>query len=86
MRLIKQLPDSGDNIRAQCVESIEIQETLRGLTFDRGCSFAKFFIVAIVRQKIANMRLSVLLSLQLSHMILKIHTFCAVLGCQNRQK
>ena len=32
------------------------------------------------------MRLGVLLSLQLSHMILKIHTFCAVLGCQNRQK
>ena len=28
----------------------------RGLTFDRGRSFAKFLIVAIVRQKIANMR------------------------------
>ena len=32
------------------------------------------------------MRLGVLLSLQLLHMILKIHTFCAVLGCQSGQK
>ena len=31
------------------------------------------------------MRLGVLLSLQLSHMILEIHTFCAVLGCQSGQ-
>ena len=43
-------------------------------------------VATLVRQEMSNMRLGELLSLQLSHLILKIHTFCAVLGCQNRQK
>ena len=53
----------------RAVVNIEIRNT-RGLTSDGGRSLSRFLIVAVLRQKIENMRCYTLLSLQLSRMVL----------------